>query len=189
MPVTPLERMEHLAIADRDGEMFARWLSRCEESLRLSLRSFARVVDVEAIVQETALRVWQSAPEIRPDGRPECLLRWAVTVARNLARDGARRSGREVPIDERNDLPAPVLREPEDPFLRAQIQRCRAKLPPKPAAAICARVDGAGARSDRTLAELTGMSFDAFRQNLARARRLLEECLERAGIDVRRYLA
>jgi hypothetical protein len=29
------------------------------------------------------------------------------------------------------------------------------------------------------------MSFDAFRQNLARARRLLEDCLRGFGIEVR----
>jgi hypothetical protein len=32
------------------------------------------------------------------------------------------------------------------------------------------------------------MTFDAFRQNLARARRLLEACLGRAGINVRNLL-
>jgi DNA-directed RNA polymerase specialized sigma24 family protein len=64
---------------------------RSEEALRLALRSFARTVDVEAVIQEAALRLWQLAPRIEPDGKPNCLLRWTITVARNLARDLAAR--------------------------------------------------------------------------------------------------
>ena len=186
--MSPNERNERLAIANKDGEVFASWLARCEEPLRLSLRNFNRVVDVEAVVQETALRVWQAASRIEPDGRPEYLLRWAITVARNLARDIARRSGREVVLDEDNDLPAPAPTVPNDPILRARIEACRGQLPPRPAAAIDARLTAGGATSDRQLADRVDMTFDAFRQNLVRARRLLEKCLELAGINVRSLL-
>jgi RNA polymerase sigma factor (sigma-70 family) len=183
------ERIEHQLIVAGDQERFAHWLARCEEPLRLSLRNFARVVDVEAVVQETALRVWQSAARIEPDGRPGFLLRWAITVARNLARDTARRAGREVALDEGYDAPAPSSTAPGDPILNSRIRVCREQLPPKPAAAIEARLSFGGTVSDRQLAERIEMTFDAFRQNLSRARHLLEQCLERAGIDVRSLLS
>jgi len=180
------ERAEHLAISLRDGEVFGRWLARHEEALRRALAPFARVADVEAILQETALRVWQLAPRIEPDGKPDVLFRWAVTVARNLARDAARRAGRETPIDVEPE-PAVPPEPPADALLRKHIRLCREKLPAKPAAVIGARVADGGSRSDRELAAVLGMTFDAFRQNLARARRLLEQCLAGFGIDLRGY--
>jgi RNA polymerase sigma factor (sigma-70 family) len=183
------ERSEHLAIAERDGEVFARWLARCEEALRLSLRAYARDVDVEGIVQEAALRVWQHAPEIRHDGRRECLLRWAVTVARNLARDQLRRLGREARLEDDDDPPDPSTAKPADPLLQQRIRQCRDKLPAKPALALDTRVENGGTVSDRQLAPLAGMTYDAFRQNLTRARRLLENCLRGYGIDVRSLLS
>ena len=179
------EEEERLAISHRDGQAFARWLMRSEEALRLALRSFARTVDVEAVIQEAALRLWQLAPRIEPDGKPNCLLRWTITVARNLARDLAARAGREMPLDEHDEPPAPPVPQPADPYLVRRIGECRKRLPAKPGAAITARVAGAGQLSDRELAAQLGMSFDAFRQNLARARRLLEDCLRGFGIDVR----
>lgn len=179
------EEEERLAISRRDGQAFARWLMRSEEALRLALRSFARTVDVEAVIQEAALRLWQLAPRIEPDGKPNCLLRWTITVARNLARDLAARAGREIPLDDHDDPPAPPAPRPADPYLARRIGECRKRLPAKPGAAITARVAGGGQLSDRELAAQVGMSFDAFRQNLARARRLLEDCLRGFGIEVR----
>ena len=182
------EQFEHALIMAGNHEAFANWLARSEEPLRWSLRNFARVVDVEAVVQETALRAWQSARRVEPDGRPAFLLRWAITVARNLARDIARRSRRDVPMDEVEESPLPDPAVPPDPILRKRVQVCREQLPPKPALAIEARIATGGAMSDRQLAARVDMTFDAFRQNLARARRLLEACLGRAGINVRNLL-
>jgi len=177
-----------MGISRKDPGVFANWLAHCEEPLRISIRRYARFVDVEAVVQETALRVWQLAPQIKPDDRPNWLLRWAVTVARNLARDEARRTGREVALDD-GDNPGrlPVTTE-VDPILRKRIQTCRDKLPRKPATALAARLGNAGATPDQRLAKTVGMTYDAFRQNLTRARRLLEECLRQYGVEVRSLL-
>src|SRR5690606_14601871 len=66
----------HLAaIVAGDTRAFGRWLAGAEAPVRDSLRSFARVVDVEAVLQEALLRVWQVAPRFEPDGRPNGLLR------------------------------------------------------------------------------------------------------------------
>lgn len=182
------EKMELLAIGKRDQEAFANWLGRSEESIRLSLRSFARSVDVEAVVQETALRAWQVASMLEPDGKPNVLLRWAVTVARNLARDSARRSGREFPLEGDENVPELPTVAPSDPMLAERIEICLGKLKGKPADALAARLWAGGTDSDRKLAEGISMTFDNFRKNLSRARMALEVCLERFGIQVRTML-
>ena len=57
-------------------------------------------------------------------------------------------------------------------------------LPRKPAEAIQARIDSAGAEPDAVLAERLRMRRNTFLQNVTRARRLLAACLRRRGIDV-----
>src|SRR5262245_16659057 len=82
----------HLAaIAGGDATAFARWMAGAEPRLRLSLKSLAREVDVEAVLQETLLRVWQVAPRFTPDGGPDALLRLGIRIARNLALSELRR--------------------------------------------------------------------------------------------------
>ena len=46
-----------------------------------SLRSFVTEVDVEAVLQESLLRVWHASPRFVPDGQPNALLRFAVRIA------------------------------------------------------------------------------------------------------------
>jgi DNA-directed RNA polymerase specialized sigma24 family protein len=171
------------AIASGDADAFARWLAGGEPRVRLSLTRWAAHVDVEAVVQETLLRVWQVAPRIRPDGRPDCLVRFAVRVARNLAVSEVRRLGgpADAALYENAADEAPA--EP-DPLLRDVIARCRDELPPKPAAALAARIETAGGEADVVLAERLGMQPNTFLQNVTRARKLLADCLERHGIQL-----
>jgi len=68
----------HLAaIATGDADAFGRWVAGAEAPLRGALRSFAARVDTEAILQEALLRVWQVAPRVALDGKPNALLRFA----------------------------------------------------------------------------------------------------------------
>ncbi len=83
------------AVVAGDASAFAQWLAGSEPPIRDSLRSFAAVVDVEVIVQETLLRVWQVAPRFERDGRPNGLLRFAIRIARNLAVSEVRRTRAE----------------------------------------------------------------------------------------------
>ncbi len=168
-----------VAIQAGDAHAFGQFVAGVEERLRLSLTSYAAHVDVEAVVQETLLRVWQAAPRVQPDGRGDSLGRYAVRAARNLAIDFVRRQGREVvePPPEQHVEPSPP-----DPLLREIIHRCREKLPRKPAEALAARLSG-GAH-DSELAEALGMRLNTFLQNFGRARRLLRECLRRAGVEL-----
>jgi RNA polymerase sigma-70 factor (ECF subfamily) len=180
----------HLAdIQSGDPEAFGRWLAGAEGALRACLRSFAASVDVEAVVQEAALRVWQLAPRLVPDGRANMLLRWAMRVAKNLAVSERRRL-RAVPggvdaleeaLDEGEALEAPRF---PDPHLRRAIADCNDKLPRKPAQALAARLASGGTEPDEALAERLAMRVNTFLQNFTRARRLLAECLEARGIDL-----
>jgi DNA-directed RNA polymerase specialized sigma24 family protein len=195
--VTPLpdayesEVAELQAIVGRDADAFSRWFARCELALKRSLVSYAPYVDVESVTQDTALRVWQHASSITPDRRAGFLLRWAVTVARNHARNHAKRAGREVPLVV-DVTPAPRAAEGTgrlDPLLRERVARCLSRLSRNPRKAIEVRASGGGAQPDRALAAAIGMGFDAFRQNLARGRAALTKCLRKSGIDIAEYLA
>jgi RNA polymerase sigma-70 factor (ECF subfamily) len=176
----------HLAaIASGDADAFGRWLAGAERPVRESLRSFAAVVDAEAVLQEALLRVWQVAPRFVPDGRPNGLLRLGVRIARNLAISEVRRL-RSVPVEYDDDEAAHAGAErppaPPDPMLRDAIRTCRDQLPGRPRQALDARLQGAGAAGDPDLAEGLGMRLNTFLQNVTRARQLLAECLRRRGV-------
>lgn len=173
-------------IAAGDAQAFARYLALAEDRLRASLQSFAAVVDVEAVVQETFLRVWQVADRIEIDGRGDSLMRFTIRVGRNYAIDLMRRQTRVRPeeletltrlADAQAETP-----EPPDPLLRQTLARCRQRLPTQPAAALQARLDSAGSEPDAVLAGRIGMRINTFLQNFSRARKLLAACLEKAGI-------
>lgn len=174
----------HLAaIVAGDTRAFGRWLAGAEGTVRDSLRSFATAVDVEAVLQETLLRVWQVAPRFEPDGRPNGLLRLGIRIARNLAVSEVRRT-RATPVDADDLEAALAVVEPDapDPMLRRAIVECRDKLPAKPRQALDSRLASAGGHDDVELAESLGMKLNTFLQNFTRARQLLVDCLKRKGI-------
>ncbi len=173
----------HLAaIVAGNTEAFGRWVAGCELRLRASLAGFAGHVDVEAVLQETLLRVWQVAPRLRPDGKPDMLVRFAVRVARNHAVSELRRSGKAPPPDDDSVRPT----EP-DPKLREILLVCRDKLPAQPARALAERLT-TPALADHAVAARVGMQKNTFLQNITRARTLLVACLERAGVSLMEVL-
>ncbi len=178
-------------IAAADAAAFARWLAGAEARLRDSLRSFATRVDTEAVLQESLLRVWQAAPRLVPDGRPEPLLRFAIRIARNLAVSELRRNRLDpVEIEELDRLASedaanlPGTKVP-DHRVRQAIEECLAQLPARPAAALTARLENDGEEPDAHLAERLRMRTNTFLKNFGRARRQMTECLRRRGIDIR----
>jgi RNA polymerase sigma-70 factor (ECF subfamily) len=185
--VTPLDT--HLpAIIAGDTHAFGRWVAGAETRLRLSLQRFAARLDVEALVQETLLRVWQSAAriEVRATGRGESSLRYAIRIARNLAIDELRRArldATEAPTLERMLEAAGTTEDaPSDPLLRRAISDCVEKLPKKPRLVFDTRMSDAGARPDAELASTLEMKTNTFLQNFGRARKLLIECLAGQGV-------
>ncbi|MFT5684958.1 MAG: DNA-directed RNA polymerase specialized sigma24 family protein, partial [Myxococcota bacterium] len=161
-------------------EAFAVWLADAEPAIRRSLSSFAATVDTEAVLQETLLRVWQVAPRVKSDGRPNSLLRLGTRIARNLAIDQTRRN-RVWPV-EPADLEVSVEPSMPDPMLRRAIQACREQLAGPASRALSARLDGRA--PDRELAEVLGMKLNTFLKNVGRARKSLAECLRRRGVTL-----
>ena len=171
----------HLAaIVAGDTRAFGRWMAGAESSVRLSLSSFATVVDVEAVLQEALLRVWQVAPRFEPDGKPNGLLRLGVRIARNLAVSEVRRT-RATPV-EPSAIEVTIEATEPDPLLRRAILECRDGLPHKPRIALDARLHSGGAQDDVELAASVQMKLNTFLQNFTRARQLLADCLRKKGI-------
>jgi RNA polymerase sigma-70 factor (ECF subfamily) len=176
--VVDLDR--HLgSIAAGDPDAFALWVAGAERSLRDGLRSFAAQVDTDAVLQETLLRVWQVAPRVEPDGKPNALLRMAARIARNLALSWLRS---QRPALERDGvLDPPVDPVEPDPLLARLVRFCLDRLPRQPRAAFLARLGGGGLEDDAALAARLQMRPNTFFQNVGRARRLLLRCLEEKG--------
>jgi RNA polymerase sigma-70 factor (ECF subfamily) len=177
-------------IARGDTVAFAHWVAATEFTVRRSVQRYATRVDVEVVIQETLLRMWQVAPRVVVDGQHNSLLRLALRTAHNLALDELRRSRRFVPQDNDPEQSAELGDElrvealETDPGLRHAIVHCHEQLPEKPAQALLARVQSAGGDPDDVLAARLHMRLNTFHQNLARARKLIAECLRRAGVEL-----
>ncbi|NUP11725.1 MAG: sigma-70 family RNA polymerase sigma factor [Polyangiaceae bacterium] len=174
------------AIVAGDTEAFGRFMAAVELPVRRSLRPFATRADTEAIVQEAFLRVWQVAPKLKLDEREHGLYRFVLRVARNLALDAVKgpRGAAKTDLDH-----APEPAEPPvevDPLLRRRIAECFERLPTQPGNALRARLDNDGADPDTMLAERCGMKPNTFLQNVTRAKKLMEDCLERKGVPLPR---
>jgi RNA polymerase sigma-70 factor (ECF subfamily) len=180
------------AIVGGDVHSFGRWLAGAEPTVRLSLRSFAGVIDVEAVLQESLLRVWQVAGRFERDGKPNGLLRLSIRIARNLAVSEVRRTraAGASPSVHGDDVEETVAVEPHepDPLLRQAITECRDRLPPKPRQALDVRLASAGGADDAELAESIGMKLNTFLQNFTRARQMLADCLRKKGVDIAQEL-
>ena len=175
---------------DGDIDAFARWMGSVELPIRLSLRRFVQAVDVEAILQETYLRMWIYARDRGESLEGEdASLRFAIGMARNLARAEARRTRREIHLPPESMPELPIGPEnPSDPSLRRAILGCIEKVARKPLQALQARV-GLGPRlTDREIAVMLDMTLNTFLQNIVRARKQVAACLERHGISLREVL-
>lgn len=120
--------LEHLLrqVGRGDREAFARvyGLTRgAVYALALSLLHDAH--EAQDVAQDVFVRVWESAPNYRPQGSP---MAWLLTIARNLALSRLRQSGRREELDEEawNAIPAEAPGvTPED---RAVLQEALARL-------------------------------------------------------------
>jgi len=176
------------AILLGDTRAFAQWMARAEGPMRDSLRSFVTVIDVESILQESLLRVWQVSPRFVVDGRANGLLRLGLRIARNLAISEVRRNrAKAVPEEDLERALAiaeggALISDGPDPLLRDVLAKCHERLPEKPRQALDARIAAEGGRGDDELAQIIGMRLNTFLQNFTRARKMLAECLKKAGV-------
>ena len=175
-----------------NADAFADWMRAVEIPLRRSLSRLAHLVDVEVVVQETFLRMWLIACDRdRKLEGDNASLRFALGVARNVAREEIRRyhPGRFVDMESLDNLPEGRIEiVPPDPVLARMIRECLGSLPAKPASALEARMND-GSRPDRDLAGSLGMKLNTFLQNIVRARRLLRDCLNRRGARLEEILS
>lgn len=166
------------------------WMGRVERPIRRSLFPFAQAVDAEGVVQETLMRMWIYAQERGPELTGEnASLRFAIGMARNIARNEARKHGREKLLPP-GDLPDWIV-EPEpgaDPFIARAIRECFQKLARQPLLALRARLEHGAGLPDRAIAAMLGMTVNTLLQNVVRARKQLGECLVGKGIDVEEYI-
>ena len=165
-------------------------MGRVERPIRFSLRAFARAVDVEGVVQETLLRMWTLAKDRERELTGEnASLRFAIGMARNIARHEARRLGRERLLPPEDMPEVPTLPEASsDPRLAQVIAECLGRIAGRPLAALRARMDRQGHMPDRQIAKDLGMTLNTFLQNIVRARRQLAECLTRRHVPLEEIL-
>jgi len=169
-----------------DHEAFRVWMGRVERPIRLGLRRFAQAVDVEAIVQETLLQMWLVATRrLRGLEGPDASLRFAIGVARNLARSEARRMGRErhLPPEEMPDAPVDPV-PTSDPGLAAAILDCMTRLTAKLRQVLQARITRGPFQPDREIADSLGMKLNTFLQYIVRSRQQMRKCLEGKGVPL-----
>src|SRR5580765_4867023 len=110
-------------------------------------------------------------------------LRFAIGLARNLARSEARRMGR-VQFLPPEDLPEVVVEPPPapDPGLAAAIRDCVGRLTGKLRVVLQARIERGAHHPDRDLANQLNMKLNTFLQNVVRARQQMRKCLEGKGV-------
>lgn len=170
---------------------FAGWCALVLPSLRLSLRSYVHLIDVESVIQDTMFVMWRRAKAIASVQKPalegrEASLRFAYRAARNRASNMLRKTKREVLVDTTSEEGGgwvdPAVIEP-DPLLGERIQECCKRLKAKPAKALVVRLTH-GHRPEEEQAALAGMTKNTFHQNILRARQQLKACLKSMDIEL-----
>lgn len=172
----------------RDERSFGDWMGCVEHPIRRSLYCWARWVDVEGIVQETCLRMWVRACDTeRPPltGR-EASVRVAIVMAWNLASNEARKRYREdvLPPEKMPESSVEPGPDPE-PLLRLAIWECVDALKGKLGEVMSQRLSNDGLLADRDLAGQLGMKLNTFLQNIVRARKQLDACLDGKGFPAK----
>ena len=71
----------------------------------LALSYLRNTHDAEDVTQDTFVRVWNSAPDYRPHGKP---MAWLLTIARNLSRMKLREGGRSQDLSPEEWLALPA---------------------------------------------------------------------------------
>mgnify|MGYP003694697225 CR=1 FL=1 len=117
-------------------------------------------------------------------------LRFAIGMARNIARHEARRLGRERLLPPEDMPEVPTLPEASsDPRLAQVIAECLGRIAGRPLAPRLRRAwTGRSHMPDRQIAKDLGMTLNTFLQNIVRARRQLAECLTRRHVPLEEIL-
>lgn len=95
------EELERLlaGVAAGEREDFASLYHRTRAAVyALALSILKNTHDAQDVTQDAFVRIWDSAPQYRPQGTP---MAWILTITRNLARMRLRQSARTAELDDR----------------------------------------------------------------------------------------
>ena len=180
--MTPVDDLWESA-RNGDVDAFGDWMGCVERPIRRSLARYASLVDAEGIVQEALLRMWHLASDRNRTLEGEnASLRWALALARNLARNEARKRKRHAELPNLPVNDEPVLDPDSDPLLMRRIRECVGKLTGQLWRAFDLRLKLGAQVPDAQLAQIAEMTRNTFLQNVTRARRQVVRCLEAAGV-------
>ncbi len=188
-----MSEIDELFAAARAGDprAFARWMGSVELPIRFGIRPYARAVDIETVLQETLLRMWVLTQDSKRSLTGEnASLKFAIGIARNVARAEARRYRRDhlMPTEDLPEIAVPASPVP-DQGLRQMIHDCLQLLAGAPLKAMEARLEHGDRFSDHAIAEMIRMTKNTFLQNVVRARRKVSGCLEKRGVRLDEVLS
>jgi RNA polymerase sigma-70 factor, ECF subfamily len=189
MPHSPLDRRQIAADAERMKAIAAgdtRTLQTVmrEETVRLAVLGMSLLTDraeVEELLQEAFLRLWQQAPDWRPEAR---LSTWLHRVVYRLAIDRLRQRRPSLDIDEiAGSLPGETV-SPEEALWQhqrgAMIDWALEQLAPSQAAAITLAYRQGLSQVEAST--VLGVSEAAYESLLARGRRRLKALIATQGV-------
>lgn len=85
-------------VADGKQEALAELYHRTRSAVyAMTLSILKNAHDAQDVTQDTFVRIWESAPQYRPQGTP---MAWILTIARNLARMKLRQKARHADLDD-----------------------------------------------------------------------------------------
>lgn len=122
------EALERLltAVAGGDREAFGRLYSRTRPAVYgLVLSYLKHADDAQDVTQDAFVRIWDSAPQYRPQGKP---MAWMLTVARNLALMRLRERGKSQTLEEGEWSAIPASAPAVTPEDREVLQNALARL-------------------------------------------------------------
>lgn len=161
-----------------DHERFTRLLLESEPvMLRSILVSVPHRADAREIMQETAVALWRQFPSY-DDTRP--FLNWAMGFSRIQTRRFLARESRRAQLSEQAMAALELEMQQTAEFdhaIETHLATCLAKLNEKSQRLIKGYYHEE--RSPETLSEREGRSVEAIYKTIQRARRDLQECIER----------
>ena len=164
---------------------FQNWITMVEMPLHLSLRRFARAVDVECVVQQTFVDAWKLLRQKGYEWPSENVsLQWVISVAWDVARSEARRNGFEhlLPPHEVSEA-EPGPDEKARIALREAMKDCTPKLTAEEEVTLLCRLQHGGF-SEASIAGCCRKDVTTLASIVTKARRKVIRCLERKGIEV-----
>ncbi|MGE3076879.1 MAG: RNA polymerase sigma factor [Dehalococcoidia bacterium] len=176
--------MDELALitaAKASPDAFAQLYDRTQPAVyRFAYSLAGNHTGAEDLTAEAYRRALVNLPRYQHRGKP--FEAWLFTIVRNLARDGGRRAGREIPLmdhdEARDEWPGVELLRAEN---RSVVQVCVRKLPEVQRRVVVLRFGHEW--SVRQVADELCKSEAAIKQLTYRAVNRLRELLEEAGYE------